>query len=208
MNLPFRITLAAAMLAVSAQAQSPVPPDAEIRRILAQRINERHQAVGIVAAVIEPAGTRIVTYGKSAKDDARPLNGDTVFEIGSITKVFTALLLADMAQRGEVKIDDPVSKYLPEGVKAPQRNGKRSPWRNSPPTPRACRGCPTTSCRRTSPTHTPTIPRTSSTRFWRATNCPAIPARSGNTPIWPPVCWAIFFRCAPARTTRRSSCPA
>jgi serine-type D-Ala-D-Ala carboxypeptidase/endopeptidase len=124
MNLPFRITLAAAMLAVSAQAQSPVPPDAEIRRILAQRINERHQAVGIVAAVIEPAGTRIVTYGKSAKDDARPLNGDTVFEIGSITKVFTALLLADMAQRGEVKIDDPVSKYLPEGVKAPQRNGK------------------------------------------------------------------------------------
>lgn len=112
------------LLAAAAQAQSTAPPDAEIRRILAERVDERHQAVGIVAAVIEPSGTRIVAYGKPAKDDARPLNGDTVFEIGSITKVFTALLLADMAQHGEVKLDDPIAKYLPEGAKAPQRNGK------------------------------------------------------------------------------------
>ncbi|MGB7761519.1 MAG: serine hydrolase [Bryobacteraceae bacterium] len=112
------------LLVAAAWAQSPIPPDAEIHRILVQRVDERHNAVGMVAAVIEPAGTRIVSYGKLAKDDARPLNGDTVFEIGSITKVFTALLLADMAQHGEVKLDDPISKYLPEGVKAPQRNGK------------------------------------------------------------------------------------
>ncbi len=113
------------LLMAAAQAQTPAPlPDAEIRRILVQRVDERHQAVGMVAAVIEPSGTRIVAYGKLAKDDARPLNGDTVFEIGSVTKVFTALLLADMAQRGEVKLDDPIASYLPEGVKTPQRNGK------------------------------------------------------------------------------------
>src|SRR5208283_4407870 len=57
------------------------------------------------------------------KNDKRALDGDTVFEIGSITKVFTALLLADMAQRGEVALTDPVSKYLPKGVKMPGRNG-------------------------------------------------------------------------------------
>ncbi|HEY1221358.1 MAG: serine hydrolase [Bryobacteraceae bacterium] len=120
-----RIAVTLLLAAGAVWSQSPAPPDAEIRRILAQRVDERHQAVGMVAAVIEPTGTRIVTYGKLAKDDARPLNGDTVFEIGSITKVFTALLLADMAQHGEVKLDDPIAKYLPEGVKAPQRNGKQ-----------------------------------------------------------------------------------
>lgn len=118
-----RIAIPIMLMAAAARAQSPAP-DAEIRRILADRVDERHLAVGMVAAVIEPSGTRIVAYGKPAKDDARPLNGDTVFEIGSITKVFTALLLADMAQHGEVKLDDPIAKYLPEGIKAPQRNGK------------------------------------------------------------------------------------
>jgi CubicO group peptidase (beta-lactamase class C family) len=121
----YRIAIPMMLLAAAARAQSTAPPDAEIRRILAERVDERHNAVGMVVAVIEPSGTRIVAYGKPAKDGARPLNGDTVFEIGSITKVFTALLLADMAQHGEVKLDDPISKYLPEGVKAPQRNGKQ-----------------------------------------------------------------------------------
>jgi CubicO group peptidase (beta-lactamase class C family) len=119
-----RIAVPILLVAAAAWGQSPAPTDAEIRRILARRVDERHQAVGMVAAVIEPSGTRIVAYGKLAKDDARPLDGDTVFEIGSVTKVFTALLLADMAQHGELKLDDPIAKYLPEGVKAPQRNGK------------------------------------------------------------------------------------
>jgi CubicO group peptidase (beta-lactamase class C family) len=47
-----------------------------------------------------------------------------VFEIGSITKVFTGTLLADMVDRGEVKLSDPVSKYLPGNVKVPSRNGR------------------------------------------------------------------------------------
>lgn len=45
------------------------------------------------------------------------LNGGTVFEIGSITKILTALLLADMAARGEVGLDDPVAQYLPPSAK-------------------------------------------------------------------------------------------
>jgi CubicO group peptidase (beta-lactamase class C family) len=54
----------------------------------------------------------------------REVNGDTVFEIGSITKTFTALLLQDMIERGEMKLDDPVAKYLPKSVGIPTRNGK------------------------------------------------------------------------------------
>ncbi len=57
-------------------------------------------------------------HGQSAVD------GNTIFEIASVTKVFTSLLLADMVERGEVKLDDPISKFLPAAVKLPTRNGK------------------------------------------------------------------------------------
>src|SRR3989442_9269459 len=49
------------------------------------------------------------------------VNVDNVFEIGSITKTFTASLLADMVARGEVKLDDPVANYLPRAVRMPVR---------------------------------------------------------------------------------------
>ena len=52
-------------------------------------------------------------------------DGDTVFEIGSISKVFTSLLLADMVVKGEVTLSDPISKYLPATVHVPTRNGKQ-----------------------------------------------------------------------------------
>jgi serine-type D-Ala-D-Ala carboxypeptidase/endopeptidase len=104
---------------------SPVPSDAEIRKILVERIDTFHKGVGIVVGVIEPKGRRIVAYGKLAKDDSRTLDGDTIFEIGSISKVFTSTLLADMVEHGEVSLDDPVAKYLPESVKMPSRNGRQ-----------------------------------------------------------------------------------
>ena len=116
----------AASVAVAAQSapQAALPSDAEIRQILVDRIDTQHQSIGIVVGVIGPEGRRIISYGQLEKGDPRLLNGDTVFEIGSETKVFTSLLLADMVQRGEVALDDPVAKYLPAGVKMPERNGR------------------------------------------------------------------------------------
>jgi len=109
-------------------AQSPaVPSDAEIRQILADRIDRDRQSVGIVVGVIDggnPRDRRVITYGSLEKGDSRPLNADTIFEIGSVTKVFTSLLLADMVQRGEVALTDPVAKYLPADVKVPERNAR------------------------------------------------------------------------------------
>jgi len=101
-----------------------MPSDTEIREILVDRIDVQHQSVGIVVGVIEPEGRRVIAYGHLERGDPRPLNGDTIFEIGSTTKVFTALLLADMVQRGEVALDDPAAKYLPPNVKMPERNGR------------------------------------------------------------------------------------
>jgi D-alanyl-D-alanine-carboxypeptidase/D-alanyl-D-alanine-endopeptidase len=98
--------------------------DDEVRAILAERVDVHRRSVGIVVGLIGSEGRRIVTYGQRSKDDPRPLDGDTLFEIGSITKVFTAFLLADMDRRGEVSITDPVAKYLPAQVIVPERNGR------------------------------------------------------------------------------------
>jgi len=117
--------LLAVVTASRAGAQtSPVPSDAEIRKILVDRIDVQKQSVGIVVGVIEPSGRRIVSYGQLAKNDPRPLNGDTLYEIGSITKVFTSLLLAEAVERGEVALTDPVGKFLPAKVTMPERGGR------------------------------------------------------------------------------------
>lgn len=103
---------------------SQLRSDAEIRRILADRLEGFEQRVGIVVGVIDPDGRKIFAAGSMSMNDARPVDGDTLFEAGSITKVFTSLLLAEMAEHGEVALDDPVAKYLPAAVKVPMRNGK------------------------------------------------------------------------------------
>lgn len=101
------------------------PTEAEIHGVLKRRIDQEHRTVGIVAGVIDPSGRRVVSYGSLEKGGARKVDGDTLFEIGSVTKVFTSLLLADMVRRGEVALDDPVAKYLPAGTKVPERGGKQ-----------------------------------------------------------------------------------
>jgi serine-type D-Ala-D-Ala carboxypeptidase/endopeptidase len=117
------VALASGAMAQSA-TQPAMPTDSEIRQMLVDRIDVQHQSVGIVVGVIGAEGRRVVAYGRLEKGDPRPLNGDTIFEIGSATKVFTSLLLADMVQRGEVALDDPVAKYLPASAKMPERNGR------------------------------------------------------------------------------------
>ncbi len=105
-------------------AESSAPSNDAIRKILVDRLGQRQDSVGIVVGIIEPAGRRIVAYGSRDRNDTRPLDGDSVFEIGSITKVFTSLILADMAHRGEVALTDPVAKYLPQAVRVPERGGR------------------------------------------------------------------------------------
>jgi len=56
---------------------------------------------------------RVIFAGLGATDDGPP-TPQTPYELGSITKTFTGLLLADAVQRGEMALEDPLSKYLPE----------------------------------------------------------------------------------------------
>jgi len=103
-------------------AQSPVP-DSALNAVLQERVASK-RAVGIVLVALEKGKpARVLTAGTTGSSVA--LDGNTVFEIGSVTKVFTTAILADMVQRGEVRLDDPVSKYLPATVRVPSRAGKQ-----------------------------------------------------------------------------------
>ena len=84
---------------------------------------ERGHCVGLVIGVVDETGTSYFSRGRMSAD-AGPVTEETIFEIGSITKVFTATLLADMHVRGLVALEDPVARLLPPDVRVPTRGGK------------------------------------------------------------------------------------
>jgi D-alanyl-D-alanine-carboxypeptidase/D-alanyl-D-alanine-endopeptidase len=100
-------------------AQQHFPSDTAIREI-ARRGTGVSGNVGIVIGVLEADGMRrVITAGDVSHDR------HTLFEIGSITKVFTGILLAEMSERGEVRLEQPVVELLPDGVSIPSRNGRQ-----------------------------------------------------------------------------------
>lgn len=101
-----------------------VPTDAQIEAILKQRIDREKQSPGIVVGIIDPQGQRIISYGHLNMAKADRIDGNTLFEIGSITKVFTALALMQLSEEKMLNLDDSIAKFLPPTVKTPEFNGK------------------------------------------------------------------------------------
>jgi len=73
----------------------------------------------LVAGATDGTETAVAAAGPVPRPECPPER--VVFEIGSVTKVFTALLLAIAVQRGEARLDDPVSEHLPDGSRVPRR---------------------------------------------------------------------------------------
>jgi CubicO group peptidase (beta-lactamase class C family) len=106
-------------------AQTALPSDSAIRTILRERVDGKRSS-GLVVGVIDATGAkRVIAYGVQGAPGSKALDGNTVFEIGSVTKVFTTAILADMVNKGEVRLEDPAGKYLPASVKMPVRGGKQ-----------------------------------------------------------------------------------
>jgi CubicO group peptidase (beta-lactamase class C family) len=78
----------------------------------------------MVVGITEANSHRFVAHGCCDARTGGPVNEKTVFEIGSITKLFTALLLSDMDNRGEARLDEPVAELLPAGTRVPVRDGR------------------------------------------------------------------------------------
>ncbi len=97
----------------------------DINIILQERLKAEPLGSGYSVAVVNENGTKFYNVGKTSKHaDAKAVSETTVYEIGSITKLFVGILLAEAVKRGEVKLDDPISKHLPENVATPKLDGK------------------------------------------------------------------------------------
>ena len=112
----------AALIPQMGQAQA-FPSDEAVRDILANRVALGRNP-GIVVGLLDKNGPRVVVAGSSGREGV-VLDGNTVFEIGSATKVFTATILEDLVARGEVSFDDPVAQFLPAHVTLPTEYGRQ-----------------------------------------------------------------------------------
>lgn len=79
--------------------------------------------LSFAAATISKDGIQTYFYGQTQKD-GKPVDGDTLYEIGSISKVYTASLLAVAASQNQLTENDPLSSLFPEGTQLPQFEGK------------------------------------------------------------------------------------
>ena len=124
LSVPIWLTAVALGITAATNAHAAVDEKA-LHSLLVERVDERKWGTAIVVGISAPQGRQILSYGTLSVDDRRKVDGGTVFEIASLTKVLTALVLADMANRGRVKLDSPVSTCLPDGVQIPQHAGKQ-----------------------------------------------------------------------------------
>ena len=80
---------------------------------LVEALMQQEQIAGMAVAVVRPQGVQILNYGVADRDDSTPVDGDTLFEIGSLSKTFTATLATLAAARGQLDLDAPVSANRP-----------------------------------------------------------------------------------------------
>jgi len=95
----------------------------EVKEHIKARVDNKFNP-SVTLAYIEGDDVSYFNYGKTEIENGKTVNENTVYEIGSISKVFTTILLADEVVKGNMKLSDPASKYLPKEVNVPQRNGK------------------------------------------------------------------------------------
>jgi beta-lactamase class C len=89
----------------------------EVERIVGRSVMPMvaaNGAGGAAVAVHIGGRTLFINYGLADQADKRPITSDSLFNVGSVRKVFEAALVAQAVQRGELKLDDPVNKYVAE----------------------------------------------------------------------------------------------
>ncbi len=105
---------------VMVKGQSTVVSD-NLKMNIQDRIDNQ-DIVGLVIGIIDGEEVSYYTAGVPSTKDKGEMDEHTVFEIGSISKTFTGLMLADMVTKGKVKLNDPIQQYLPSGIKSPTKN--------------------------------------------------------------------------------------
>jgi CubicO group peptidase (beta-lactamase class C family) len=81
---------------------------------------QKDNTFGLCIGIIKNGHTTIYNYGETERGNGKLPGKNNIFEIGSITKTFTATILAYYVNEGKMKLSDPITKYLPDSV-APNR---------------------------------------------------------------------------------------
>jgi CubicO group peptidase (beta-lactamase class C family) len=85
--------------------------DVEVRQAM-----KRRKMIGMAVEILKNGKTTFYGYGETSRGNNLLPDERTIFDIGSITKTFTATLLAYAANEGKLNLNDPVNKYLPDSI--------------------------------------------------------------------------------------------
>ena len=96
-----------------AQAENPAPTLDAVVQNGAQHVMEQYAVPGLVIAVSVNGKQNFYNYGVASKTTRAPVTPDTLFEVGSISKVFTATLATYAQAKGQLSLTDTVAKYEP-----------------------------------------------------------------------------------------------
>ena len=100
---------------LSAAIPAHAETDAEIEQIVRRQVQPMLIAAGGMAVALNIDGrTLLFNYGLADVARKTPITSDSLFNLASVGKAFTATLLAQAVKQGEVALDDPVAKYVTE----------------------------------------------------------------------------------------------
>ena len=113
---PFKGDLSKKDYQVASNNLMQTPLDSRVDSLVRPYIQLKHTA-GICVAIIKEGKVFAYSYGEIKKGEKQLPDADkTLFEIGSISKTFTAILLADEVVKGKMSLEDPINKYLPDSI--------------------------------------------------------------------------------------------
>lgn len=95
-------------------ADSGAPGIGKIVAETVQPVMQRYGIPGMAVGIVKDGHTYVYDFGVISKATGAPVTDDTLFEIGSVSKTFTATLVSYARAGGHLSLPDPASKYLPE----------------------------------------------------------------------------------------------
>jgi beta-lactamase class C ACT/MIR len=107
----------ALLLGISCSALATPVSEKQLAEVVANTVTPlmKAQSVpGMAVAVIYQGKPHYYTFGKADIAANKPVTPQTLFELGSISKTFTGVLGGDAIARGEISLDDPVTRYWPQ----------------------------------------------------------------------------------------------
>jgi serine-type D-Ala-D-Ala carboxypeptidase/endopeptidase len=126
--MKYFIYLSFFLFSITTHAQSNATLPKHVVKSIEKRI-EYGLNPSIVIGIVDKDGMHYFNFGKKSANGSAA-DEHTIYEIASITKIFTAILLAQQDIDGKLKIDDPIKNYLPPQVKVPQRGKKEITFGN------------------------------------------------------------------------------